>query len=57
MAAFTDLCDVHDFDGRQLSRFDMSTLERKSEERERLKRCNLFHQNGVRRDCGHSSLH
>lgn len=36
MAAFTDLCDVHDFDGRQLSRFDMSTLERESEERERL---------------------
>lgn len=37
---FTDLGDVHDFDGRQLSRFDMSPLVRKSKERERLKRCN-----------------
>ncbi len=29
----TDLCDVHDFDGRQLPRLDMSTLERKAQER------------------------
>lgn len=51
MAAFTDLCDVHDFDGRQLSRFDMSTLERESEERERLKPCHRVHQNGGRGRC------
>lgn len=31
---FTDLGDVHDFDGRQLSRFDMSALVRKEEEGE-----------------------
>lgn len=46
---FTDLGDVHDFDGRQLSRFDVSSLVRSKKE-ERLESCNVaFHQNGGRR--------
>ena len=39
--AFTDLGDVHDFDGRQLARLDMSTLERKAEERKDEGRLNV----------------
>lgn len=29
----TNLCDVHDLDGRQLSRLDMSPLKSKTEEK------------------------
>lgn len=36
----TDLGDVHDLDGRQLSRLDMSTLEKRREEKKHEETCN-----------------
>lgn len=51
---FTDLCDVHDFDGRQLARLDMSTLERKAEEREDEGRLNFAPMQRARH---HSSIY
>lgn len=51
---FTDLGDVHDFDGRQLARLDMSTLERKAEEREDEGRLNFVQMQRARH---HSSVY
>lgn len=53
---FTDLGDVHDLDGRQLSRLDMSTLERQTEERRDKGKVNLCFLSPMQHAQHHSHL-
>lgn len=49
---FTDLGDVHDLDGRQLSRLDMSTLDEKKREEERnMRKPAIFFSHGHLANC------